>query len=430
MSNLPTREALIKAGYPYGKAADGIPMGDEKAEYLRTSPDYITYIPHADDGTDRDNEHFQVLKVKSGKKLYALWTQSSVEGKGNNHLVYAFSDDYVHWTEPKVLSGAIQNGSKAPASWGFPIMSASGRIYVFYTPGGYNGDWNIMCTYSDDEGETYAPETKLPLPANRMGYWIVWQIPTRISDGTYLAGCTIWYGDEKPGTNWCHKESVSQLLAFENIDDDPDPKDIVISWRNEKPICVPDPMFPDISVAQEPAIIELPDGRIWVQVRTMCDSPYFTVSADGGRTFTEPEPLRFKDGSPLLHPLSPAPIYEYAKGKYFILVHQNPGVRLGFDHHELRWIMNVSNFIRNPNYLCKAEFDAAAEQPLSISEPIKIIDSGDIAVGPKCTAESGTYTSFTRCDNKAVLWYPDRKFYLLGKDLTRYGIIPENTDRR
>ena len=238
-------------------------------------------------------------------------------------------------------------------------------------------------------------------------------------------GCSVWYGQMIPGTNWCHKDSDSQILAFENINEDPDPKDIVIKWRTEKPIRIPDPYFPEISCAQELSFVELPDGRLWIQMRTMCDSPYWAVSSDGGRTFTEPKPMRYADGSPVLHPLSPAPVYEYAKGKYFIMVHQNPGVRLGFDHHELHWTENVSNYIRNPYYLCKAEFDKDAEQPLSISEPINIIDTGDIAVGPKMTAEGGTYTSFTCKNGKAVLWYPDRKFYLLGKELNKYGVIPE-----
>ena len=42
---LPTREELIAMGYPYGKAADGIPMGNPAEEYKRTMPDYIVYRP-------------------------------------------------------------------------------------------------------------------------------------------------------------------------------------------------------------------------------------------------------------------------------------------------------------------------------------------------------------------------------------------------
>ncbi len=38
-----------------------------------------------------------------------------------------------------------------------------------------------------------------------------------------------------------------------------------------------------------------------------------------------------------------------------------------------------------------------------------------IPIGPKDTAEIGTYTSVTEFKGTRVLWYPDRKFLLLGK---------------
>ena len=39
-------------------------------------------------------------------------------------------------------------------------------------------------------------------------------------------------------------------------------------------------------------------------------------------------------------------------------------------------------------------------------------------VGPKRTAEIATYTSFTEFKGRRTLWYPDRKYYLLGKHIT------------
>jgi hypothetical protein len=38
-------------------------------------------------------------------------------------------------------------------------------------------------------------------------------------------------------------------------------------------------------------------------------------------------------------------------------------------------------------------------------------------VGPKKTAEIATYPSITEWHGQRVLWYPDRKYYLLGKYL-------------
>lgn len=415
---LPTREELIARGYPYGKAAEGIPMGDPREEYRRTKPDYVVYRPWRPDGVDQDNEHFQVVPVRSGKKLFAVWTQSSVEGHGDNHLMLSETEDFVHWRTPRVLSGAFPGREEAQANWGFPVVNQDGRIYLFCSRGGLDCNWEILCACSDDEGETFSPFAVLPMPPGREGYWVIWQPPMRCSDGTYLVGCTIWYGQEVPGTNWCHREAAAQILAFDNLDENPQPQDVRLSWRTRQPIELEDPMIPGMSNIQEPALAELPDGRIWMQARTMNDSPYWAVSADGGRTFSQPEPMRYADGSPVLHPLSPCPIYEVDAEEYFILVHQNNGVRLGFDHHELRWRCNYANFIRNPYYLCRATFDPDGHQPLKIGAPVKLIDTGDVAVGPKQTAEGGTYSSFTRWQGQAVLWYPDRKYYLLGKRLS------------
>ena len=61
------------------------------------------------------------------------------------------------------------------------------------------------------------------------------------------------------------------------------------------------------------------------------------------------------------------------------------------------------------------EFRADARQPIWFAAPRRLLDTNDVAVGPKKTAEIATYTSMTEWRGKRVLWYPDRKYYLLGK---------------
>ena len=41
-----------------------------------------------------------------------------------------------------------------------------------------------------------------------------------------------------------------------------------------------------------------------------------------------------------------------------------------------------------------------------------------VPIGPKGTAEVATYTSITEWHGKRTLWYPDRKYFLLGKYIT------------
>ena len=87
------------------------------------------------------------------------------------------------------------------------------------------------------------------------------------------------------------------------------------------------------------------------------------------------------------------------------------------DQFERNWRCNHLNFIRNPTFLCVGRFVPDARQPLRFSTPGKLFDTGGIPIGPKGTAEIATYTSLTESQGRRVLWYPDRKYYLLGKIL-------------
>ncbi|MDD3972182.1 MAG: hypothetical protein PHC31_09750, partial [Clostridia bacterium] len=98
--------------------------------------------------------------------------------------------------------------------------------------------------------------------------------------------------------------------------------------------------------------------------------------------------------------------------------HDNDGERIGFSQKKENWEYNMSNFIRNPLYIAIGRFDAKAEQPIRFGMKYKLLDTEDIAVGPKNTSETGTYTSMTYFKNKLMFWYPDRKYYLLGKQIT------------
>ena len=102
-------------------------------EWRRSEPDIVVYLPKGVEQPDTDNEHFLVFPAPESGDLLALWTQSSCEGRGDNHLALARSADGESWSEPRGLVGATVDGQTLQASWGFPVISKQGRIYVFYT---------------------------------------------------------------------------------------------------------------------------------------------------------------------------------------------------------------------------------------------------------------------------------------------------------
>ena len=81
--------------------------------------------------------------------------------------------------------------------------------------------------------------------------------------------------------------------------------------------------------------------------------------------------------------------------------------------------MDGGNY-RRPIYLVRGEFRPDAHQPVWFSEPKFLMDNGGVAIGYKeGRAGLSMYASVTyENDGVPVLWYPERKFFLLGKEIT------------
>ena len=73
---------------------------------------------------------------------------------------------------------------------------------------------------------------------------------------------------------------------------------------------------------------------------------------------------------------------------------------------------------RRPVYLVPGRFQAAAEQPVWFDEPKLFMDHDGVSLGKPGTPgrlDLSLYASFTVRNGRPVLWYPERKFFLLGR---------------
>ncbi|MBT5605785.1 MAG: hypothetical protein HN742_30490, partial [Lentisphaerae bacterium] len=77
-----------------------------------------------------------------------------------------------------------------------------------------------------------------------------------------------------------------------------------------------------------------------------------------------------------------------------------------------------SNNNRRPAYIALGEFRPGADQPVWFSESKLLMDNDGVRLGPLERLECGCYSSFTTRGGNNVLWHPDRKFFLLGKQIT------------
>ncbi len=414
-----------------------ITTGDPASEWRRSDPDIVVYIPRAGERNDTDNEHFLVFESPGGD-LLAMWTQSSCEGRGDNHIVLSRSRDGHTWGEPLLIAGTRAGTDDLQASWGFPLVADSGRIYCLYTretpvvDNNRQGCGAMGCAYSDDDGHTWTLGADIPMARNRFDHpdpevprnWIVWQKPIRDSRGRWVVGytqCTSKAHFTPPSAAWPHWDSRSLFMRFDNVEQGPDPEDLQVTWLPEdgEGLEVADGMYPEVSVCQEPSVVLLPDGRLFCTMRTMTGEIWTSVSKDDAHTWREPEVLRRCDeGEPMHQPIAPCPIYDLGGGRYLLVFHNNPGKAGEYDQFAPEWKTNVANYTRHPAFIALGQFRPHAKQPVWFGEPLKLLDTDGVLVGPKATAEIATYTSMTHYRGETVLWYPDRKFYLLGKILS------------
>ncbi|MBN2310621.1 MAG: exo-alpha-sialidase [Candidatus Hydrogenedentes bacterium] len=431
---------VVAAGIPGARAGQGEASDMDSVEAIleremaRSEPDYVVYCPKSVDGSTHDtgNEHFLVFDGPDGS-LMCVWTQSSHEGGGDHRIVFARSgDEGVTWSEPHRIVGPARPGDGPIASWGFPLVSKSGRIYAVWNQFQGVADMGATITgtmdacYSDDYGATWSEPQTVPMKRSMYDHpdpkvpsnWIVWQKPMRDLDGKWFAGFTRWVSVEvrtPPHVDsWTAHEAVVEFMRWENIDEDPEPKDIEISYGawGENALAVPHYTNPMLSIAQEPSLVRLPDKRLFCTMRTMTGYIWYSVSDDDGRTWCSPRPLLRRDhGAPILEPLCCCPIYEYGDGRYVLLHHNNDGRFEGCRPED-------TGRNRRPAFIALGEFRPGADQPIWFSESKQFMDNDGSGIGPLKRIDIGVYPSVTRRKGEFVLWHPERKFFLLGKKIT------------
>ncbi|MBD2862866.1 exo-alpha-sialidase [Paenibacillus oceani] len=402
-------------------------------EWRRTNPDIIVYLPKQPQGEDADNEHFLVFEAAYDGDLLAMWTRGEAEGGRNVHVALSRSKDGgATWGEPIILAGP-REGEGNIASWGFPVVSRSGRIYCFFNRftgvvDAHRQFTGLMeCSYSDDNGYTWKKGGSVEVRRSRYDHpdpkvpsnWIVWQNPVRDTRGRQIIGFT----RHESKVYWNRtKQLKCEWIRFDNIDDGPDPQQLKLTWlpEDEGELSVPSAGNPERSYAEEPSVVLLPDGRLFCVMRTTTGRIWYSVSSDDGATWRKPEVMRYSDnGEDVLQPVAPCPVYALQDGRFLLVYHNNDGSRVNEEGKSLP---------RTPAFIALGEYRAEAHQPIWFSEPKQFADSDGVAIGPSrrgleqipapYRTEVATYTSLTEQNGNRILWYPDRKHFLLGRYIT------------
>lgn len=403
-----------------------------RREINRFPHDFVIYAPAADDEhNDHGNEHLHVFRAKDGN-LCALWTMSKFEGTFTQRPVFSKSrNGGLTWSDPVCLLRDpinAENG-KNMGSWATVAISKSGKMYVIYAKH-LGNTWThesgvLTVIASDDAGESWSEEAQFLLPVSKYDLGtddqpprgFPWQRANRLANGTVLLAYShYWIAPwvpKSPNNVWVEHPCSCELIRFDNIDDDPDPADLKLSFlaQGDHTITAPLRDYPDQFCSEEPAICELPDGRLFMVMRTAEGHVWYTVSEDSGETWRKTEMLRYYDDGPgVEHPLSPCPMFRISDNEFVLFTHNNDGF---FGEKAPQ----VTGNWRNPLFILKGEFRKDAHQPVWFSQPVEFMNNENAELARKDLA---MYCDMTiEEDGTPILWFPDRKFFLLGRKLSR-----------
>ncbi len=305
------------------------------------------------------NYQAQLAVTRSGAWL-CVWTQGSHEAERDQRVVIARSSDWGHTWSGEIAIEEAAGAYCVPAWISIFVVPNTGRVYTFY---GYNihgvplrdaGD--LFFRYSDDDGYTWSeryqlrvPRTAVDDPGGDIHLWIFGQprlLPTGQVIFTFnkIRRSTLF----PPG--WCLDaegrwlrpvdapanapepiqggspnawETEAWLVECENLLTETDPAHLRFRClpEGDTGLWVP---YPETArhFGQEATVVGLSGGRLLCVFRTRQGHPYFSVSADRGRTWAAPEVLRYcPGGEPLSQPCAPCPIHKTADGRFVLLFH-------------------------------------------------------------------------------------------------------------
>ena len=293
--------------------------------------------------------------TQKGEWLCTLTTGSGLEGQGGQHVVSTISSDQGRTWSPLV---DIEPSSGPAASWVVPVVTPTGRVYVFYT---YNGDnvklgrddvhgWYAM-KYSDDHGKSWSPHRfRLPLRRTACDQLVkdgqliqmFWGIDKpKIADGT------LYFAFTKLGRYFL-EEGEGWLFASSNFLSVTDPNDV--QWQ-VRPVGDHGIRRASYGTTQEEHnLVPLGGERLYCVYRTTMGYPCHCYSEDGGRTWTVPEPMTYSPkGRVVRTPRACPKLWRCANGKYLFWYHFHGGPNyagqypqaggLNFDGRNPAWII-------------------------------------------------------------------------------------------
>jgi len=307
---------------------------------------------YIENGIELPSEHYvdqpYVTICADGSWLVTMTTSAGGEGAHMNHIVATKSYDRGEtWTalEDVEASGVPQT------SWAVPVIVPGGRIYVFYN---YNGNAHqgalavmsgpFMYRYSDDHGKTWSSERyEVPMRTTKIDrdnftggksqfFWCI-DKPVVTEDAAYITYSKLLYDRPKGPNNYIRGEGF--ILKSENILTEKDPDKIEWILLPEGEVGINNPDFGIVQAEHNMAMLS--NGDLYVVHRTELGYPGYSISRDGGKSFSKPKPMTYSNGNMMGNTRACPKIHRTKDGKFLFWFHNNYRSKT-FDGRNPAWI--------------------------------------------------------------------------------------------
>ncbi|MBN2853435.1 MAG: hypothetical protein JXQ23_11935 [Clostridia bacterium] len=304
-----------------------------------------------------------------------ITTVKGDEGARGEHIgITRSADKGDSWT-PLLF---LENAQEPESAYGVLLKVPYGRIYCFYN---FNKDdvrfiesseglhhrvdmqGYFVFRFSDDHGVTWSDRYEVPVRETKVDrnnayqgkirlFWTVGK-PLLIRDSCYFPihkiqdMLTVSEGWFIHSPNIGVEKEVSKLI-FETLPD------------GEEGLKTPEGGG---LIAEEQSIVSISDGSLYCVYRTVDGHPAYSISRDGGHTFSKPQYQAYADGRLMKNPRAANFIWKLKNGKFLYWFHNNGG----------RWYEN-----RNPVFVSSGiEADTDKGKTIKWSQPELILYDRD-----------------------------------------------------
>jgi hypothetical protein len=277
----------------------GCGTASEKNKEKGVDVKYVLKLPPGKDNPRNSEGDF--ITLKDGRILFIYTHFTSASDFGNAYLAGRYSSDNgKSWSSADEL---ILDNEEA----GLNVMSVSllrlqnGQIALFYLRKNSRSDCIPMMRISDDEARTWSDPVRCI--NDKEGYFVLNNDRViQLRDGRLLMPVS-FHGAEYGKTT--ARGRISCYISDDNGK----------SWKPGAEV-----MNPDSVMTQEPGVVELENGDMFMFIRTDAGVQYVSVSKDKGETWSP------SGRSNIVSPRSPASIERIPKSGNLLLAWNNNGL--------------------------------------------------------------------------------------------------------